>query len=227
MNGRVITTIWLRRGSRFLFLCALAALATAVTYWLTPPPDLRHRLSMATAYAALCFLTATLILGPWNVLRRRTSPVSYDLRRDLGILTGILALIHTAIGLTVHLRGRMWMYFFRSLHPVREQVSTFGAANYTGLAATLVFIMLLALSNDWSLRTLGISRWKRLQQWTYAAFAMTAVHAILFQCVENRRLPWIVFFAAAAAITIVAQGLGYRRRHQRHAGSSPESARSR
>ena len=227
MNGPAITRYWLRRGSRFLLLCVLALLATTVTYWLTPPPDLRHRLSMATAYAALCFLTATLMLGPWNVLRRRTSPVSYDLRRDIGILTGILALIHTAIGLTVHLRGRMWMYFFRSLRPARVQASTFGAANYTGLADTLVFIMLLALSNDWSLRALGLPRWKRLQQWTYAAFALTAVHAILFQCVENRHLPWIIFFAAAAAITIVAQGLGYRRRRQRQVGRSPESARSR
>lgn len=227
MNGRVITRYWLRRGSRFLLLFALAVLVTAVTYWLTPPPDVRHRLSMATAYAALCFLTATLVLGPWNVLRRRTAPVSYDLRRDIGILTGVLALIHTAIGLTVHLRGRMWMYFFRSLHPVRVQTSTFGAANYTGLAAALLFVMLLALSNDWSLRALGTPRWKTLQQWTYPAFALTAVHAILFQCVENRRLPWIVFFAAAAAITIVAQGLGYRRRRQRQLGRSPESARSR
>lgn len=217
----------MRRGSRLLLLCALAVVATAVVYWLTPPPDFQHRLSMATAYAALCFLAVTLVLGPWNVLCRRTPPASYDLRRDLGIFTGILALVHTGIGLTVHLRGRMWMYFFRSLHPLRMQGSTFGAANYTGLAAAAIFCVLLALSNDWSLRAMGTPRWKRLQQWTYFAFALTVVHAILFQCVEKRSLPWVIFFAAAATITIAAQLLGFCYRHQRQAGRSPESARSR
>jgi sulfoxide reductase heme-binding subunit YedZ len=182
---------------------------------------------MGTAYAALCFLAVTLMLGPWNVLRRRISPASYDLRRDIGILTGILALVHTGVGLTVHLRGRMWMYFFRSLHPLRIQASTFGAANYTGLAAAVIFCMLLALSNDWTLRALGTPRWKRLQQWTYFAFALTVIHAILFQCVENRRIPWVLFFAATAAITIAAQSAGFWRRRQRQVGRSPESARSR
>jgi methionine sulfoxide reductase heme-binding subunit len=227
LNGSFLSRYWLRRGLQLLLLCAAAIFVSATAYWLTPPPDFRHRLSMATAYAALCFLAATLLLGPWNVRRHRTPPVSYDLRRDIGILTGGLALIHTAIGLNVHLRGRMWMYFFRSLHPLQVQATTFGAANYTGLSATLIFLMLLALSNDWSLRVLGTPRWKKLQRWTYAAFTLTAVHAILFQCVENRRLPWIVFFATTVTITIAAQWLGYWRRRQRHVGKSPESARSR
>ena len=182
---------------------------------------------MATAYAALCFLAATLMLGPWNLLRRRTLPASYDLRRDIGILTGSLALVHTGIGLTVHLRGRTWMYFFRSLHPLRLQATTFGAANYTGLGSALLFAMLLALSNDRSLRALGTPRWKKLQQWTYAAFALTVVHAMLFQCVENRHIPWVLFFVAITAIAVVAQSLGYWRRRQRQVGRSPESARSR
>jgi hypothetical protein len=30
-------------------------------------------------------------------------PVSFDLRRDIGIWTGILGVVHTAIGLTAHL----------------------------------------------------------------------------------------------------------------------------
>lgn len=218
---------WFRRGLRLLLLSATAVLVSATAYWLTPPPDFRHRLSMGTAYAGLCFLAATLMLGPWNVLQRRRSPVSYDLRRDFGILAGVLALVHTGVGLTVHLRGRTWMYFFRSLHPPRVQASTFGAANYTGLAATLLFLMLLAISNDWSLRTLGTPRWKRLQQWTYAAFALTAIHTILFQCVEKRHVPWVIFFAATVLITTAAQALGFRLRRQRQVGRSPDSARSR
>jgi methionine sulfoxide reductase heme-binding subunit len=208
----------MRRASRLFLLSAIAALICAVAYALTPPPDVRHRLSMATAYAALCYLAASLMLGPWNVLRRRQVPVSYDLRRDVGILTGILALLHTGIGLTVHLRGRMWMYFFKSLHPLRVQAGAFGSANYTGLVAASLFIMLLAISNDWSLRTLGTPRWKSLQRWTYVAFALTLAHASLFQWVEKRQLPWVLFFVICALVAIAAQALGYVQR-SRHAGS--------
>jgi hypothetical protein len=77
-------------------------------------------------------------VGPWNVLRRRPNPVSFDLRRDIGIWTGILAILHTISGLTVHLRGRMWMYFLKSLHPLKLQNTQFGFANFTGLGAALL-----------------------------------------------------------------------------------------
>jgi sulfoxide reductase heme-binding subunit YedZ len=103
---------------------------------------------MATAYAGLIFLAVSLWIGPWNVLRRRPNPVSFDLRRDIGIWTGILAILHTVIGLTVHLRGRMWMYFFKSLHPLKPQNTQFGFANLVGLGAALLFLMLVLISND-------------------------------------------------------------------------------
>lgn len=217
MTRPFISRYWIRRASRMLLLCVLALLICAVAYGLTPPPDIRHRLSMSTAYAALCFLAASLLLGPWNVLRRRPTPVSYDVRRDIGIIAGILALAHTGIGLTVHLRGRMWMYFLKSLHPLRVQASAFGAANYTGLVAAVFFAMLLVISNDWSLRGLGTARWKSLQRWSYAAFVLTLVHGILFQWVEKRNIDWIFFFCALTVITLVAQSLGYvqRRRQAR------------
>jgi methionine sulfoxide reductase heme-binding subunit len=108
------TAYWLERTKRHLFLAALAGLITVSAYIATPPPDVRHRISMGTAYASLVFLAASLWLGPWNVLRRKPNPVSFDLRRDIGIWTGILALTHTAVGLTVHLRGRMWMLFLQT-----------------------------------------------------------------------------------------------------------------
>jgi sulfoxide reductase heme-binding subunit YedZ len=189
-------------------------LLCAIAYWLTPPPDIRHRLSMAAAYAALCFLAVSLMLGPWNVIRSRPAPISYDFRRDIGIIAGILALVHTGIGLTVHLRGRMWMYFFRTLRPLRLQGSAFGAANYIGLIAAALFAMLLALSNNWSLRALGTTRWKNLQRWTYAAFVLTLVHSVLFQYVEKRRMPWLLFFATAVLATLAAQSLGYLQRRR-------------
>jgi sulfoxide reductase heme-binding subunit YedZ len=180
-----------------------------LAYAATPPPDIRHRLSLATAYAGLIFLALSLWIGPWNVLRRRPNPVSFDLRRDVGIWTGILAIVHTGIGLTVHLRGRMWMYFFKRLHPFQLQNTQFGFANLAGLAAALLFLMLLALSNDLSLRTLKTHRWKSLQRWTYAAFVLTAAHSITYQLIEKRNLPWVLVFAGLMAAVVAGQILGF------------------
>jgi sulfoxide reductase heme-binding subunit YedZ len=207
---------WARRTKRHFILAITAAAITFLAYLATPPPDIRHRLSMGTAYAGLIFLTASLWLGPWNVLMRRANPVSFDLRRDVGIWTGILALVHTAIGLTVHLRGRMWMYFFKRLHPLRLQNTQFGFANYVGLGAALLFVMLLAISNDVSLRGLGIARWKALQRWTYVACGLTVAHGVAYQLVEKRHMPWVLVFALAV-ITIVAvqiSGWIWKRRHE-------------
>lgn len=170
---------------------------------------MRHRLSLATAYAALVFLTVSLAVGPWRVLRRRTNPVSYDFRRDLGIIAGVLALLHTGIGLTVHLRGRMWMYFLRRLHPPAVQNTKFGFANYVGALAAIVFIVLLAISNDVSLRRLGIGRWKAIQRWAYGAFALTVVHGVAYQLVEKRHLPWLAFFWAVTGSAVLLQMTGF------------------
>jgi len=164
---------------------------------------------MATAYAGLIFLAVSLWIGPWNVLRRRPNPVSSDLRRDIGIWAGILAILHTVIGLTVHLRGRMWMYFFKSLHPLKLQNTQFGSANFTGLGASLLFLMLLAISNDVSLRTLKTLRWKSLQRWTYAAFLLTGVHGIVYQLIEKRHAPWVVVFAGVLTAVVAGQLLGF------------------
>lgn len=202
------TTYWQHRARRHFLLAASAAVLIAIGYAASPPPDFRHRLSMGSAYAALLFLAATLWLGPWNVLRRHSNPVSFDLRRDLGIWSAILALLHTAVGLTVHLRGRMGMYFFKHLHPLAIQANQFGAANFTGLASALLFLLLLGISNDLSLRRLGTVRWKSLQRWTYAAAILAVVHGILFQLVEKRHLPWVFLFAAITAIATIIQLLG-------------------
>lgn len=207
-----------QRLKRHIVLAILAGLFVLLGYLATPPPDLRHRLSMGTAYTSLILLAISLWLGPWNVMRRRPNPVSFHLRRDIGIWAGLLAVLHTGIGLTVHLRGRMWMYFFKRLHPLKLQNTQFGFANYIGLVAALLFVMLVLLSNDFSLRSLGIRRWKGLQRWTYAAFVLTVAHGIAYQLIEKRHLPWVLFFSGLTAAVLIGQILGYFHMQRRALG---------
>ena len=148
---------WQRRIAGHLTL-ALTALACSGLFWhlFSARRDLISHLSIATAYPALFLTAAALFLGPWNVLRLRANPVSFDLRRDVGIWAGIMALLHTGIGLNVHLRGRPWLYFVDQDHHVRHDL--FGFGNDTGLIAALLFLLLLAISNDVSLRRVGYTK---------------------------------------------------------------------
>lgn len=211
-----MTSYWAQRIRRHAVLAISAGVVVWIGFVAAPPPDFRHRLSLSTAYAALIFLAFTLALGPWRLFRRRPNPTSFDLRRDLGIWSAILALVHTGVGLTVHLRGRMWMYFFKRLHPLAIQNTKFGAANYIGLVSAVLFVLLLVISNDLSLRSLGTRRWKSLQRWTYIAAFLAVAHGVLFQLVEKRHIPWVVVFASIIAVTLAFQAGGYlfRRRNQ-------------
>ena len=176
---------------RLVYHFLIGGMSVSLTFLfmhLFPKRDLISRLSIGTAYPALLLTAAALLIGPFYVLWRKPNPISFDLRRDLAIWAGIAALAHTAAGLNVHLRGRMWLYFVDEHRHLRRDL--FGFGNYTGIVAALVFALLLALSNDASLRALGAKRWKSLQRWAYAAAALTAAHAIAYQKIEKRVVPF-------------------------------------
>jgi len=190
---------------------ALATIACVAIFWelFSIRGDVISRLSVATAYPALFLTAAAVSIGPWNVLRGQTNPVSFDLRRDFGIWAGITALLHTGIGLNVHLRGRPWLYFIDQRHQVRYDL--FGIGNDTGLLAALLFLLLLAISNDLSLRRLGTRTWKSLQRWTYMAVALTLMHAVAYQFVEKRQAAYRALLWATIAMTAVLQAAGWWR----------------
>ncbi len=208
---------------------ALATIACVTVFWelFSIRGDVISRLSIATAYPALFLTAAAVSIGPWNVLRGQTNPVSFDLRRDFGIWAGITALLHTGIGLNVHLRGRPWLYFIDQHHQVRHDL--FGIGNDTGLLAALLFLLLLAISNDLSLRRLGTRTWKSLQRWTYMAVALTLMHAVAYQFVEKRQAAYRALLWATIAMTAVLQAAGWwrtKRKLNRSALVSPVQQRN-
>jgi sulfoxide reductase heme-binding subunit YedZ len=195
-------------------LLVLSFASVAALYSTRPYPDVISRASFATAYPALALLAATLLVGPWNVLRRKANPVSSDLRRDLGIWAGILGIAHAVVGQFVHLRGRPWLYYVygpgEHHHGMRHDL--FGLANYTGAIGVLLLAMLFATSNDLSLRRLGSRKWKQLQRWNYGVFALAAVHSFAFQGVETQKQPWVVTVAVCVAVALILQVAGVVRR---------------
>jgi sulfoxide reductase heme-binding subunit YedZ len=85
----------------------------------------------------------------------------------------------------------------------------FGVANHSGLIAALLFLLLLAISNDLSLRRLGTKKWKSLQRWTYIAAALTTLHAAAYQHIEKRQLPYEILLWTTTAIAATFQILGW------------------
>lgn len=184
------------------------------------------RLGMASAYTALMFLGVTLIIGPWNVLCGRPNPVSTDVRRDVGIWAGLLGLAHVVFGLHVHVAkltfevagfqipiGRVWGNF---LYPPNQprvfpiRLDLFGFANFLGVGVTLVLIVLLALSNNFSLRKLGTIRWKALQRWNYVGFVLLVVHGAAYQIVEERVLLFVGLYGVIILLVVSFQLAGFR-----------------
>ena len=79
--------------------------------------------------------------------------------------------------------------------------------------------LLLALSNDVSLRRLGVDRWKSPQRWAYAGIVLTVAHAIAYQDIEKRTTPFqavlYIVFGIVLAFQIAA---AFRSRQTRQSG---------
>jgi sulfoxide reductase heme-binding subunit YedZ len=214
---------WNRRFVRNLGigLVALAAYLVAVTA--SHSTQTIFRLSMATGYASVALIAWAMLIGPWRVWRGRSAPVSTDLRRDVGIWGAVLGIAHVVVGLQVHMAGKFWKYFIYpdGAHVVPLRYDLFGFANWTGLAATLVLLMLLAISNDVSLRALGSRRWKGWQRWTYWAAALVVAHGLAYLWIEKGNHGWVYGFLAVTAVVLAMQLLGRRRVLRRHGASRP------
>ena len=205
---------WPRRIARNAGILALALLVHLFVVTATShSQQVMYRLSMATGYAGVVLIAWAMLIGPWRVRAGRASPVSTDLRRDVGIWGGLFALAHVVTGLQVHLKGHMLKYFLYQddKHVVPVRYDLFGFANWTGLVATLVIAMLIVISNDASLRALGSRRWKRWQQWTYWAGALVVAHTLAYQLPMKGHWAYIGAFAIVTLIVTALQLDGRRR----------------
>jgi sulfoxide reductase heme-binding subunit YedZ len=193
----------------------LLAILTALLLWLChssiPGKDPKFLWSMATGYTSFILLGATLILGPLRVMQKRNNPVSSDLRRDVGIWCGFTGIAHVIVGIQVHM-GNIWLYFVKPIADTdqfRLRADLFGTANYVGLAATLILLVLLLLSNDVSLRLLRPMRWKRLQQSSYVLLLFVFAHGVMYQVIEKRNTSLVVVYACLLVMPMVFQAIGY------------------
>jgi sulfoxide reductase heme-binding subunit YedZ len=183
----------------------------------------KARLTTATGYVATGLLALTLVIGPANLLLRRRNPVSSYLRRDVGAWTAVFSVVHVILGLQVHGSGQIsgfLGYFFASDGTL--QLNSFGLGNWTGLAATLIVLGLLAISSDLALRKLKAGRWKWLQRLNYALFALVVAHAFFYGALLRLTSPFTLLLGLSVIAVFVGQAAGvwlWKRRSGRRAAA--------
>ena len=171
--------------------------------------------STVTAYVFTLLLVFALIWGPIRVLRgQRVSANSYT-RRDLGIWSAVFGLTHLWLGLEEAMSQPYAQRFVEAAsEPPSEEVRRmlFRWGVWSGLVAAAFLVVLLLLSNDWSLRVLGVRRWKWFQRSSYVVLALVVIHGWTYQVLERRSVVWVVVFASLATVAIVLQVLARRKR---------------
>ncbi|MGE0470185.1 MAG: hypothetical protein AB7L09_19945 [Nitrospira sp.] len=189
-----------KRVTQQLCIATISVVLTVGLFFVIESNQAMFRWSMATAYVGLALIGLSLIIGPINVLRGHHNPLNASLRRDIGIWGGIAGLVHTVVGSQVHMAGRFWIYFLyprEESHLIPFRYDLFGLANYSGLGVSLVLVLLLSLSNNAALTRLGSQRWKSLQRWNYAGFALLVIHGAIYQLLEKRMAGFVLVFATA------------------------------
>jgi sulfoxide reductase heme-binding subunit YedZ len=185
-----------------------------------------QQLTVATGYIALGFLALTLLIGPANLLLRRRNPISSYLRRDAGMWTAIFSVVHVIFGFQVH--GSLTISGILNYFVAPDGsllINSFGLGNWTGLAATVIVVGLLALSSDFALRKLKARRWKRIQRLNYALFALVILHAFFYGALLRLESPFTLLLLLSVIAVFVGQAVGvwlWRRRHARTPASQRE-----
>jgi sulfoxide reductase heme-binding subunit YedZ len=162
-------------------------------------------------------LAVSLLLGPLNLILRRKNPISTYIRRDIGIFGGVLGMIHSVVGLFMHFTGKPWLYFLEEVGDgLIIRIGNFGLANYTGLFGALILILLLIISNDYSLGKLKAVKWKNLQRSTYPMFLLVIAHSIFYRLNANKEDLIIFLYLPMFFMVLTFQLIGIWLKTSRH-----------
>jgi sulfoxide reductase heme-binding subunit YedZ len=193
----------------YLVLSVIIIISAICLYIFRGKRDTITFIAWSSGYISFVLLALSLITGSVNILMKRSSPVSTYFRRDLGIMAGTLAILHSVSGLFVHLRGKMWMYFLNKSHSGYSlRFDDFGIANYTGLIAAILILILILTSNDRVMIRLTQGRWKNIQRLSYLMFIMVLIHAYFYWVGGRNTDILILFYVPLILIVISMQSAG-------------------
>jgi len=200
-----------RLKKHYLPLLSLVLIAWVIFYIGWANRDTITFITQATGYISIIILSISLIIGPVNIFLKIKNPISTYLRRDISIIGGILALIHSIAGLFVHLRGNNWQYFLNKTEfGYSIRTDNFGLANYTGLISALIIVLLLITSNDYLLKKLNSTNWKNIQRLSYLMFILAIIHCFYYRIVKGNLNLIYSLYIPLFIIVLTFQMIGMR-----------------
>lgn len=164
-------------------------------------------LSIGSGYVALGLLAATLLIGPFNLIFKRRNSVNINLRRDVGIWSGIMGIVHVIFSFQLYNDGDILSFFWpkEGQNSASNNPLLFFFSNYTGLIATLLLIALLITSNQLSLVWLKGKRWKLLQRFNYPLVALVVIHTFGYQALNVRETTFVISVTGLSLIIVAVQ----------------------
>ena len=171
------------------------------------------RVSLTSAYLFLFLISVVLLLGPLRALRTGRLIINQTLRRDIAIWCALMGLMHLLAG-SIESMTPVYLDTFVN-HAVNSPSASmreglFFWSAIVGFVIGILLIVLLALSNNWSLSLIGQRWWKRLHRLSYLAFILTILHGLGFQVLESRFWGGYVLLIALSFIVCIVQLLGVR-----------------
>lgn len=170
-------------------------------------------LSIATAWLCLILLASALSLGPMRVRRSGAPVLNLQLRRDLGIWAALAGLAHLFAATAQSMSDRYMAIYVNITEggiAAATRAGLFAWGSIIGFLIGLVLLLLLGLSNNRVMKWLGLKWWKRLQRLAYPAFALTAIHGVMFQLLEFRSVYLIAVLVLIGGVILILQLLGMR-----------------
>lgn len=141
----------------------------------------------STGSAALAILWFVLFVPIFSkVFRVRLFSVLMGFRKELGILMGVLAAVHSAA------------YFVTPSHhaplpiPIWKAEFWIGQDGITylafGFVATFFALLLLMTSNAFSMKAMGHKRWKLVHRTAYVVLIFTVLHVVVLEYAKHGRI---------------------------------------
>ncbi|CAN5704092.1 hypothetical protein BH23DEI1_BH23DEI1_19820 [soil metagenome] len=178
-----LTSIRGRTATRHVVVVITAAILVYVFALVHGQWSPMHRWNRAFADASVLLLGLTMTLGAAPRLFRATAKL-LPWRRELGIYSVLLAVVHTVIILDGWVEWNLVRLFGFEFHPNDlEYVMVqhgFGFANAIGILALGIGLILLLTSSDRAVRALGSASWKAVQMTARVFWALVVAHTAYF-----------------------------------------------
>ncbi|MEB1807392.1 MAG: ferric reductase-like transmembrane domain-containing protein [Bacillaceae bacterium] len=155
--------------------------------------DPMHAWNRAFGDVSLLFLSVIMLLGTLSkIFKSLTKWLVW--RRELGVWTGVTAIVHIIIILDGWIQWQMFRLFFVFSNFVADWVlhPGFALGNILGIVALVYVLILMVTSNDLSIKLMGNRAWSYVQQRAHIFYVLVVLHTSYFLYLHNPEAPnWL------------------------------------